>query len=195
MRLFLIGESRFGALFFRAATAAGHELVGVSVTGRGFGEPDPLASAAEAAGVPVWPPAPIADGWVRPLRQSGAELLVLANVSVILPREVIAACPRGALCFHPSLLPKYRGKRAVRDALAAGDTYTGVSIFSPDDGADTGPVVLQARCEIAQGETAAALYHDKLVPVGVYCLLAALAAEAARCAPRIPQSPAREPPP
>ncbi len=42
--------------------------------------------------------------------------------NVVLPRGIVPASPRGAICFHPSLLPRYRGERAVRDALAAGET-------------------------------------------------------------------------
>ena len=186
MRLFIIGESRFGAAFLRAALAVGHEITAASVTGP-LGPRDPLETAARAAGIPLYDAAPITDGWAAPIRRSGAELLALANVSVVLPRDVITACPRGALCFHPSLLPKYRGKHAVREAITAGETHTGVSVFWPDDGADTGPLLLQVRCGIATGDTPHSLYHDKLIPVGVCALLTAVATVESGCAPRVDQ--------
>ncbi len=185
MRLFILGESRFGANFFRAAAQAGHEIVGVGATGREAH--DPLTAAAAAAGVLAHDVEPILSGEVRAIRVSGAELLVLANVSRILPEAVIECCPRGCICFHPSLLPRHRGKRAVADAVKAGDRITGVTVFWPDLGADTGPVILQAPAAVAPGESPMALYHDKLVPIGVHCMLAAVAAVASGAAVRIPQ--------
>jgi len=186
MRIFVVGESRFGSRFFRAALAAGHELVAVSISGR-LGDADPLLAAARSTGVPAIPFAAILDGDAAAIRGTGAELIVLANVSRIVPPATLSAVPRGAICFHPSLLPRHRGRHAVRDAIRAGDPFTGVTAFWPDDGVDTGPVILQARVEIAPGEPPSALYHDKLVPIGVYIMLAAIAAIEANAAPRLCQ--------
>lgn len=186
MRLFIMGESRFAATFLRAALAGGHEVLAVCATS----EPhpaDPLTPAAKSAGLAVIPAWSIMGGAEHIIKQSGAELLVLANVGRIIPPRVLAAAPRGAICFHPSLLPKYRGKRSVADAVKAGESQTGVTIFWPDEGADTGPVLFQVPVTIAGGESPAALYHDKLVPVGVYLMMAAVSAIAAGCAPRTPQ--------
>lgn len=193
MRLFVAGESRFGAMFLRAALAAGHEIVCACATG-GDHPTDPMSAAAQSAGVPVAPAFYLTEAGGRAVRVSGAELLVLANVGRVLARDVLEAAPHGAICFHPSLLPRHRGKNAVRDALAAGDTFTGASVFWPDAGADTGPLLIQARVEITPGESPAALYHNKLVPVGVHCMLAAIAAIEAGGAPRIPQMEAATPP-
>jgi len=185
MRLFVVGESRFGARFFRAA-AREHEIVAVASSARP-GAIGPLEAAAAAAGVPCVPFEPILAGHDGSVRSSGAELLVLANVSRIVPAAVLDSCRRGAVCFHPSLLPRHRGRHAVKDAVRAGDSFTGVTIFRPDAGADTGPIILQARVAIAPDETPSALYHDKLVPIGVFCMLAAIAAVEAGCAPSIAQ--------
>ncbi|MBX3396542.1 MAG: hypothetical protein KF841_14365 [Phycisphaerae bacterium] len=148
---------------------------------------DPLAAAAASFGIAQVSSDLIALNAGDPLRRSGAELLVLANVSRLLSEAVLSACPRGSICFHPSLLPRHRGKRAVAAAIKAGDTFTGVSIFWPDKGADTGPIILRSRVEIASNDTPMSLYHAKLVPVGIHCLLAAVAAIEADAAPRIPQ--------
>lgn len=186
MRLFVAGEARFGAMFLRAALAAGHEIVCACATG-GDHPTDPMAAAAQGAGVPVAPAFYLVESGGRAIRVSGAELLVLANVGRILSQDVLTAAPRGAICFHPSMLPAHRGKRAVADAIRAGDPYTGVTIFWPDSGADTGPILLQARVEITPGESPTDLYHNKLVPVGVHCMLAGIASIEAGGAPRIPQ--------
>jgi len=186
MRLFIIGESRFGAAFLRAAIAAGYEVVGVSASSDHAGR-DPMIAAASAAGIADLPIEPILDGSARAICAMGAELLVLANVSRILPSPVVEACEHGTICFHPSLLPRHRGRHAVKDTIAAGDRFTGVTIFRPDGGADTGPIILRARCDVSREDSASSLYHDKLVPVGVHCMLAAVAAIQARCATSIPQ--------
>lgn len=184
MRLFILGESRFGAAFLRGALCAGHEVVAAS-TATADAEHDPLRAAAAAAGIATPPAEPIFAGNARTIKQSGAELLVLANVSRILPASIVEARP--TICFHPSLLPRHRGKRAVAAAIEAGDPFTGVTIFWPDAGADTGPILFRARVEIASNESPGALYHNKLVPVGVHLMLAAVAAVEADCAPRVSQ--------
>lgn len=186
MRLFIMGESRFAATFLRAALAGGHEVLAVCATNEQT-PADPLTPAAAAAGLPVIPAWSIMSGAEHVIRQSGAELLVLANVGRIIAPNVLLAAPRGAICFHPSLLPKYRGKRAVVDAVKARESMTGVTIFWPDDGADTGPVLFQVPVTIAASDTPMSLYHDKLVPVGVHLMMAAIAAIDADCAPRRPQ--------
>lgn len=186
MRLFIMGESRFAAIFLRAAVAFGHEVVGVSSTSN-FMTADPLTAAAASFGIAQVSSDLIALNAGDPLRRTGAELLVLANVSRLLSEAVLNSCPRGSICFHPSLLPRHRGKRAVADAIKAGDTHTGVTIFWPDAGADTGPILVRMRVEIASNDTPMSLYHDKLVPVGVHCLLASIAAIDADCAARVQQ--------
>lgn len=181
-----MGESRYAARFLRAAIDAGHEVVGVCPTGDA-GQPDALAAAASAAGVPTFPAWPLFAGAHSAVKASGAELLVLANVGRIAPADLLRACPRGAICFHPSLLPRHRGKRAVAAAIRSGDAMTGVSIFWPDEGADTGPLLLQVPVTVTPGDTPMTLYHDKLVPTGIFAMLAAVAAVEAGCAARIPQ--------
>jgi folate-dependent phosphoribosylglycinamide formyltransferase PurN len=44
---------------------------------------------------------------------------------------------------HPAMLPAFPGAHAVRDALAAGVTKTGVTVHWVDEGVDTGPVIAQ----------------------------------------------------
>jgi formyltetrahydrofolate-dependent phosphoribosylglycinamide formyltransferase len=53
---------------------------------------------------------------------------------------------------HPSLLPAFPGAHALRDALAAGATHTGVTVHWVDEGVDTGPVIAQERVRIEPGD-------------------------------------------
>ena len=72
-----------------------------------------------------------------------ADLNVLAYVTAIIPPEILDAPPHGSLCFHPSLLPRYRGGAAVAWQIILGDAEAGVTVFRPDEGVDTGPIVVQ----------------------------------------------------
>jgi folate-dependent phosphoribosylglycinamide formyltransferase PurN len=58
---------------------------------------------------------------------------------------------------HPSLLPAFPGAHALRDALAAGATETGVTVHWVDEGVDTGPVIAQASVRIEAGDDEDAL--------------------------------------
>ena len=71
--------------------------------------------------------------------RSRADLNLLASVQVFLPREITDAPRHKSLCFHPSLLPRFRGGAALQWQIILGERESGVSIFVPDDGADTGP--------------------------------------------------------
>ena len=58
--------------------------------------------------------------------------------------------------IHPSLLPKYAGgmDKSVHEAvLEAGDKATGASLIFIDEGADTGPIILQKEVQVEEDET------------------------------------------
>ena len=57
------------------------------------------------------------------------------------------------LNVHPALLPKHPGGHAIRDALAAGDEESGMTIHVIDEGVDTGPILVQKKCSVIQGES------------------------------------------
>jgi methionyl-tRNA formyltransferase len=104
-----------------------------------------------------------------------AELNVLAFVTLILPAEIVDAPRHGSLCFHPSLLPKYRGGNALAWQILLGETETGVTVFRPDAGVDTGPIVVQRRgVAIEAHHTAASLYFEKLYALGVEAMVEAV---------------------
>lgn len=108
------------------------------------------------------------------LRACGADLLILANVTTLLPEAVFTTPRLGTICFHPSILPRHRGKNAVRDTLAAGDIVSGVSVFRVDSGIDTGPVLTSRTFAVPPGISAGGLYYRHLVPLGVEAILDAV---------------------
>jgi phosphoribosylglycinamide formyltransferase-1 len=89
------------------------------------------------------------------------DLVVLAGFMKILPANFVAALKGKLINIHPSLLPDFKGAHAVRDALAAGATKTGVTIHYVDEGVDTGEIIVQTEVAIEPGDTEQIL-HERI---------------------------------
>lgn len=89
------------------------------------------------------------------------DLVVLAGFMKILPTNVVRALSGRLINTHPSLLPNFPGAHAVRDALAAGATSTGVTIHKVDEGVDTGEVIVQQEVVIQPGDSEEQL-HERI---------------------------------
>jgi methionyl-tRNA formyltransferase len=180
MRLAVFGQAPFGREVLVRLLEAGHEVAGVYAPPPGA-RPDPLAEEAEKRGLRLIRHAALRrKGAAIPERVAehaalGAELNVLAFVTMILPPEIVDAPRHGSLCFHPSLLPKYRGGNALAWQILLGETESGVTVFRPDAGVDTGPIVVQkGGVAIEPHHTAASLYFEKLYALGVEALVEAV---------------------
>jgi methionyl-tRNA formyltransferase len=182
LRIALFGQAAFGKDVFDRLRAGGHEIVGVFAPPEGR-RPDPLAAAAGEVGVPLLRPRFFRrkSGEAIPARVEehaalGADLNVLAYVTAFVPIEILDAPPRASLCFHPSLLPEYRGGSAIPWQIILGAREAGVTVFRPDSGVDTGPIVVQkGGVQIGPEDTAGSLYFQKLYPLGVEALVEAVA--------------------
>ena len=124
---------------------------------------------AELFGVPTFVVDPNAfetrEAWAQVLLDNvnfwNPDLTVLAGFMKILPPEFVAALSPNLINTHPSLLPKYPGAHAVRDALADGAKVTGVTIHVVDEGVDTGPDLAQAEVAVLPDETEFEL-HERI---------------------------------
>jgi len=176
MKVALIGSQDFGKAALEAFIERGDEIVAV------FCPPDnPKATKPE-----ILKEATLAKGLVPlqfaslkspeaadAMRNSGADICVMAYVLQFAPQE-LAKIPRlGTIQYHPSLLPKYRGPSAINWAIALGETKTGLTIFRPSDGLDEGEVILQKEVAIGANDTLGSVYFDHLFPLGVKALLEA----------------------
>jgi methionyl-tRNA formyltransferase len=189
MRVAVMGQAAFGEAVLKRLAEAGFELVGVSAPPpREGARPDALWAAGEAAGIPLVATESLktADG-IAAWRKTGADLAVMAFVTDIIPAEALAAPRLGTIQYHPSLLPLHRGSSAMNWAIINQDAETGLTIFWPDEGIDTGPVLLQKTCPIGPNETVASIYFDRLFPMGVEALVESAQIVAAGAAPRIEQ--------
>lgn len=181
LRLALFGQADFGKACLEQLIERGHEIAAV-FTPAPAARPDALASAAEALGLPLiqrryfqrqdGSPVPSA---LESYARLDADLNVLASFTAFLPAAILNAPRHRSLCFHPSLLPRFRGGAALQWQIILEERECGVTIFSPDRGVDTGPIVLaRGGVEIGTEETAGSLFFKKLSPLGVETLVEAV---------------------
>jgi len=90
---------------------------------------------------------------VERLRGAGVNLVVLAGFMRILGRALLDAYPGRIINVHPSLLPKFPGLEAWRQALDAGERVTGCTVHLVDAGIDTGEILARREVEILPGDT------------------------------------------
>ena len=187
MRIVVHGQQAFGKAVLEALLERGDDVVAVYAAPEGA-RPDPLAEAAQAAGLPLVRPASFRDpAVVESFRAFAPDLQVMAFVTLIVPPEFLSVPTHGTIQYHPSLLPRHRGRSAINWPLIMGETETGLTVFWPDGGIDTGDVLLQRTTPISETDTLGSVYFDRLFPMGVEALLEAVDLVAAGTAPRIPQ--------
>ena len=82
------------------------------------------------------------------LEEHEIEAVILSGYMRILSPLFVREWQGRLLNIHPSLLPKYPGAHAHRDALADGATITGCTVHLVDEGVDTGQILAQSHLEI-----------------------------------------------
>jgi methionyl-tRNA formyltransferase len=190
MRIALIGQAAFGEAVFKALREAGEEVVGVCAPATpAGGRADPLRAAAEAAGLPVLPTRRLRrdENVIQRYLDLQPDLNVMAFVTDIIPERVLFAPPHQTIQYHPSLLPRHRGASAINWAIIQGDTTTGLTIFWPDEGIDTGPILLQREVPIGPDDTVGSVYFNHLFPMGVEAMVESVRLVREGSAPRIDQ--------
>lgn len=77
------------------------------------------------------------------------DFFLVASYGKILPKEILALPKKGCINIHPSLLPKFRGPSPYVSAILADERQTGVTVMLMAEKMDAGPILAQARIEIA----------------------------------------------
>ena len=188
MRIACIGQAAFGEKVLQKLTERGEEVVAVYTPQDIAGKRNPLKELAIQMGIPVFQPRSMR---VREIYEEYTrlkpDLNVMAFVTSILPDSILNYPRMGTIQYHPSLLPKHRGGSAINWAIINGETKTGITIFWPDRGVDTGPILLQKEVEISPDDTVGSLYFERLFPLGIEALVEGIELIKKRIAPRIPQ--------
>ena len=193
MRIILIGQAAFAEKTLDKLVGKGEEVLAVFCPPDApGGRLDPVKQRALQLGIPVHQSRTLKGPEVREQFVAlQADLAILAFVTQIVPPPVFNAPRLGSICFHPSLLPKYRGGSAINWTLIKGETKTGISLFWVDEGIDTGPILLQKEARIDPDDTAGTLYFNTLFPLGVEAIGEAVDLIKAGNPPRIPQDESR----
>jgi methionyl-tRNA formyltransferase len=162
VRILIAGTRSFGAAVLEELDfdgPAGHS-VHVVVAPPG----DRLARAAANRGIRV-------EHTVTPelIEDHAIDLIVGAHSHTYIGRRSRQAATYGAIGYHPSLLPRHRGKDAVRWTIKMGDPIAGGSVYWFTDNIDAGPIARQAWVHVLPGWD----HHDlweRLFPIGVRLL-------------------------
>jgi phosphoribosylglycinamide formyltransferase 1 len=95
---------------------------------------------------------------VKLLQDAGVELVVLAGFMRVLKEPMLNAFPRRIINVHPSLLPKFPGIEAWKQALDAGENVTGCSVHYVDAEIDSGEIIAQRKVLVIPGDTPETLH-------------------------------------
>lgn len=80
------------------------------------------------------------------------DLVVLAGYMRLIGPTILQAYEGNIINIHPSLLPLYKGKDAIGQALKDNAKETGVTVHYVDSGMDTGSIIEQVSIPILEGE-------------------------------------------
>lgn len=189
-RIALIGQAAFGESVLNALVEHGENVVGVFCPPDREGRPaDPIKTAAEGHGIPVLQFRRMRNqDCIDAFLALSADLCVMAFVTDIVPDAILEAPTRGTIQYHPSLLPLHRGPSSINWPIIQGDEKTGLTIFWPDKGLDTGPVLLQRETPIGPDDTLGSVYFGRLFPMGVDAMVESVDMVKSGTAPRVEQN-------
>ena len=170
LKLFIAGQKSFGAAVYKAVRNAGHSVTGVAcpADGQYF---DRLKKAAYCdKSKPV-----IIDS--DKLRSSdipeGTDVIIAAHSHHFISTKAREKV-RYAFGYHPSLLPRHRGKDAVKWTIRFGDAVAGGSIYELGEKVESGALVLQRSVLVKKERTHKDLWRDALFPLAVELVLETL---------------------
>jgi phosphoribosylglycinamide formyltransferase 1 len=95
---------------------------------------------------------------VRLLQEASVDLVVLAGFMRVVKQPLLSAFPRSIINIHPSLLPRFPGLQAWKQALAAGVSETGCTVHYVETGVDTGEIIEQRTVPILPEDTPESLH-------------------------------------
>lgn len=176
MRIVFMGTPDFAAESLKKLIDEKYDVVGV------FTQPDkprnrgmqmsfsPVKEIALEHDIPVYQPTKLRDGEaLKIITELNPDILVVVAYGRILPDDILAAAPLGAVNVHASLLPKYRGSAPVQWSVLNGDKVTGVSTMYLASEMDTGDIIYTDEIEIGEFETSGELF-DRLMVMGAELL-------------------------
>ena len=93
------------------------------------------------------------------LKENEVELVILAGYLKIVSPKLVNAYRNNRINIHPSLIPAfcgkgYYGEKVHQGVIDYGAKVTGATVHFVDEGADTGPIIMQKTVEVKQDDDA-----------------------------------------
>lgn len=169
LKVFIAGQKAFGAAVYKAVRAAGYEIVGVACPNTD--KYDRLKKAAWCD--PVRPIIIDADKLLSTDIPLDTDVLIAAHSHHFISTKVRAKV-QYAIGYHPSLLPRHRGRDAVKWTIKFGDTIAGGSVYQLNDKIDGGSILCRDTILVKKNWTYKDLWDKALFPLGIELILIAL---------------------
>ena len=110
---------------------------------------------------------------VKTFKEYGVEWIIMAGWMRIITPVLLGAFAERVINIHPSLLPSFRGIRAIEQALAAEVKVTGCTVHFASLEVDSGPIIAQAVVPVLPDDTAETLHariqiqEHKIFPMAI----------------------------
>ncbi len=164
MRLMVAGTRTFGATALEAIVGDLHEVVKVwTPVG------DPVEARARSLGIPF-----AANHTPEDVEALRLDLIVCAHSHAFVSKRARQATRLGAIGYHPSALPRHRGRDAVKWTIHMKDPIAGGSIYWLNDNVDGGPLAAREFVHVDPRWDASDLWRKSLFPMGIRLLLRVL---------------------
>lgn len=167
MRIFISGQKSFGLSVLRMLLKHGHEISGIAAPRfQPNGADDKLFAYAREMDLRLIDSRYLTAGSIP----TGTDLIVCAHSHAYIGRQTREAAELGAIGYHPSLLPRHRGRDSIYWAIKMNDPITGGTVFWLNNNVDAGDIAAQEWCWIEPGVTASELWRKTLFPLGLILL-------------------------
>lgn len=166
MKVFISGQKKFGEEVLRLCLQKGCEVKGVCCPV----EDKYIAVLARLHNIPIISAGTLnADTMVK-----GVDLGITAHSFDYIGKRTRYIPRLGWIGYHPSLLPRHRGRSAIEWAIRMGDPVTGGTVYWLNAGIDRGDIACQDWCFIDPAlrikepkKAAAELWRETLLPMGI----------------------------
>ncbi len=144
-----IGNAEFGSIILKKLAEEYKLSLAITSPDKKAGRknnltPTPVKRTAKKLSIPVFETEKNSEILLK-LKEIKPDLLISADCSQIMTKEILELPKYKSLNIHPSLLPKYRGCSPIQSAILNGDKETGVTIFLMTEKIDQGKIIAQRK--------------------------------------------------
>lgn len=180
LRIVISGQKKLGKEVLKLCERLGFQIAAVVCPA----EDHTLLPYAQAQGYPI-----IRSGTLNAdTMPTGVDLGICAHSFDYIGKRTRYKARLGWIGYHPSLLPRHRGRSAIEWALRMKDIITGGTVYWLNDGIDRGDIAAQDWCWLDHSKTPKQVWDEELFPMGLRLMEAALTDISNGHIKRIPQS-------